>query len=97
MVPASAPCHDLNLINSIFKEINQGAAKGALKGIENHLWYLTEELFPLSLFSSNVGDDTKAKIAKKIFSSVPETKSMRTGASNGKPIFPTMPEMINTC
>ena len=56
MVPASAPCHDLNLINSIlqFKEINQGAAKGALMGIENHLWYLTEELLPLSVFSSDV-------------------------------------------
>ena len=55
-VPASAPCHDLNIINSIlqFNEINQGAAKNALMGIENHLWYLTEELLPLSLFSSNV-------------------------------------------
>ena len=34
-------------------------------------------------------------MAKKIFSSCPETKSMRTGASRGKPIFPTMPERIN--
>ena len=55
-VPGSAPCHDLNLINSIlqFKEINQGAAKGALMGIENHLWYLTEEILPLSVFSSDI-------------------------------------------
>ena len=38
-VPATAPCHDLNLINSIlqFKERNQGAAEGALMCIQNHL------------------------------------------------------------
>ena len=96
-VPESAPCHDLNLINSIlqFKEINQRAAKGALKGIGNHLWYLTEELLPLSLFSNNVLEDTKAKIAKTILSSGPEAKSIRTGASHGKPVFPTMPERVN--
>ena len=95
-VPASAPCYDLNLINSIlqFKEIIQGAAEGPLIGIENHLWYLTEELLPRSLFSSNVLEDIKAKIAKNI-SSVPETKSMRTGASHEKPIFPAMPERIS--
>ena len=96
-VPESAPCHDLNLINSIlqFKQINQRAAKGALKGIGNHLWYLTEELLPLRLFSNNVSEDTKAKIAKKILSSGPEAKSMRTGVSHGKPVFPTMPERVN--
>ena len=95
-VPASAPCHDLNLINSIlqFKEINQRAAKGALKGIGNHLWYLTEELLPLRLFSNSVSEDTNAKIAKKILSSGPEAKSMRTGASHEKPVFSTMPERV---
>ena len=96
-VPASAPCHDLSLINSIlqFKEINQRAAKGALKGIGNHLWYLTEDLLPLRLFSNSFSEDTKAKIAKKIVSSGPEAKSMRTGASHGKPVFPTMLERVN--
>ena len=96
-VPESAPCHDLSLINSIlqFKEINQRAAKGALKGIGNHLWYLTEELLQLSLFSNNVSEDTKAKIAKTILSSGPEAKSMRTGTSHGKPVFSTMPERVN--
>ena len=95
--PESAPCHDLNLINSILqlKEINQRAAKDALKGIGNHFWYLTEELLPLSLFSNSVSEDTKAKIAKKILSSGPEAKSMRTGASHGKPVFPTMPQRVN--
>ena len=96
-IPSSAPCDDLNLINSIlqFKEIKLGAAKDALMGIGNNLWYLTEELLPLSLFSSNVWEHTKAKIAKKIFSSGPETISMRTGAFHGKPSFLTMPERIN--
>ena len=85
-VPASAPRHDLNLINSIirFKEINQRAAKGALKGIGNHLWYFTEELLPLNLFSNNVSEDAK------ILSSGSDTKSMRTGASYGKSVFPLM-------
>ena len=96
-VPASAPCHDLNLIKSIlqFKEINQRAAKGALKDIGNHIWYLTEELLPFSLFSNSVSEDTKAKIAKTISSSGSEAKSMRTGASHGKPVFPTIPQRIN--
>ena len=99
-VPASAPCHDLSLINSIlqFKEINQRAAKGAQKGIGNHLWYLTEDLLPLRLFSNSISEDTKAKIAKTILSSGPEAKSMRTGAggaSHGKPVFHTMPERVN--
>ena len=76
-VPASALFHDLNLINSI-KEINQRAAKGTLMGIGNHLWYLTEELLPLSFLSNNVREDAKAKTANKIFSSDRETKSMRT-------------------
>ena len=40
-------------------------------------------------------EDAKAKIANKIFSSDPETKSMRTWSSHGKPIIPTMPERIN--
>ena len=71
------------------------AAKGALKGIGNHLWYLTEELLPLSLFSNSASEYTKAKIAKKTLSSGPEAKSMRTGASHGKPVFPTMPERVN--
>ena len=73
----------------------QRAAKGVLKGIGNRLWYLTEELLPLSLFSNGVSEDTKVKIAKTILSSGPEAKSMRTGASHRKPVFPTMPERIN--
>ena len=73
----------------------QRAAKGALKDIGNHLWYLTEELLPLSLFSNSVSENTKVKITKKILSSGPEAKSMRTAASNGKPVFPAMPERVN--
>ena len=97
MVPAGAPCHDLNLINGIlqFKEINQRAVKSALKDIGNHLWYLTEELLPFSLFSNSVSEDTKAKIAKTILSSGPEAKSMRTGSSHGKPVVPTMLQRVN--
>ena len=55
----------------------------------------SQELLPLSLFSNSVSEDTKAKIAKKILSSGPVAKSMRTGASHGKPVFPTMPERVN--
>ena len=71
------------------------AAKGALKDIGNHLWYLTEDLLPLRLFSNSISEDAKAKIAKTLLSSGPEAKSMRTGASHGKPVFPTMPERVN--
>ena len=35
------------------------------------------------------------KISKKILSSGPEVKSMRTGAFHGKPVFPTMSQRVN--
>ena len=34
-------------------------------------------------------------MSKKILSSGPEAKSMRTGASHGKPVFPTMSQRVN--
>ena len=55
----------------------------------------SQELLPLCLFSNSVSEDTKAKIAKKILSSGHVAKSMRTGASHGNPVFPTMPERVN--
>ena len=49
----------------------------------------------LRLLSNSISEDTKARIAKTILSSGPEAKPMRTGASHGKPVFPTMPERVN--
>ena len=62
---------------------------GAFK---NHLWYLTEELIPLALFSSTLNDDEKKRIAEEIKKYVPSDHFQnRFRAAFGKPQFPDLP------
>ena len=42
------------------------------KHLIRHLWCLTEEMSPLSLFSDKVSDHDKAKIAKLILKNIKE-------------------------
>ena len=60
-VPSHAPSNDLALLKALkgYETIDPVAANAALKAFSNHLWYLTEELAPLSLFCSSVDDETK--------------------------------------
>ena len=48
---SSAPRRDLMLMKELlqYKEIDNGTSESALKAISRHLWYLCEELVPLSL------------------------------------------------
>ena len=62
------------------------------------MWYLTEELAPLSLFNNNLEDKQRQKIANKILSlknyvTLNEITSKRKGSGFGKPIFPMVPKM----
>ena len=48
----------------IYKKFDNDVA--ALETFNRHLWYLTEEISPLSIFSNKVSDHDKAKITKTI-------------------------------
>ena len=82
-------------ISSFVKE-DKLVGNSALKAFRNHLWYLIEELVPLSLFSNEITYDNKAKIieAMKYFKSYPKFQS-RHGTGYGKPTFPKLRDIKN--
>lgn len=53
---SEAPLNDLNLYKDLHKyaAINKQISKCGLEKLAKHLWYLSQELVPLSLFSNNV-------------------------------------------
>ena len=60
------------------------------------MWYLSEELTPLSLFSHNIDISQKKKMVEKLHQYAGlkgETK--RYGTGYGKPFFPNVPDQIN--
>lgn len=63
-----APINDLTFWNDLhsYRKVDQDIAEAALLTLENHLWYLSEELTPLSLFSDKVDATQKTRIAKRI-------------------------------
>jgi hypothetical protein len=67
-MPSDAPHNDLMLLNSLiqFSAIDQQCAAAAQKAFSVHLWYLTQEMVPLSLFSCQVTSDMKQKMATKL-------------------------------
>ena len=97
-VSSAAPINDLKLIQSIqkYKHHHPGIGNAALKAIGLHMWYLTEELVPLSLFSHSLSDEEKDLVSKKILQSQSSDSCVqRTGSNFGKPIFPDVPQV--TC
>jgi hypothetical protein len=55
-IAADAPVNDLYLIKTLtkYKAINPVIATRALNKMANHLWYLSPEIVPISLFSDLV-------------------------------------------
>jgi hypothetical protein len=55
-ISVDAPFNDLVLIEKLekYRAVNPIISKKALEKIEKHLWYLSPELVPLSLFSGKV-------------------------------------------
>ena len=93
-VTSSAPYNDVLLLKGLekYKQIDQVCANAAIKAFSNHLWYLTEELVVLGLFSSCVSDLMKARMAEKMISNEKKICSKRMGPSKyGKPCFPKLP------
>ena len=70
----NAPFNDLEFYKEmlIYKKIDNDVAVAALEAFNRHLWYLTEEMVPLSLFSDKVSDCEKTKIAKTILKNIKE-------------------------
>ena len=89
--------HDLLLLKVIssYKEVDGQIAETAFIAFQRHLWYLTEEMLPLCLFSPNISHDIKGSVAKAILrSSKNDDFVKRKGTGFGKPIFPKVD--INT-
>jgi hypothetical protein len=65
---SDAPFDDLSLIQSLTKysTISKVISTTALKAIGRHLWYLGEEMAPLSLFSDIVPVETKRLIVARL-------------------------------
>ena len=93
--PSSAPCNDLRLIKSLqmYKNVDNNIAEAASKAFMRHLWYLTQELAPLCLFSSSFNDSTKEEIRVKLLreqNESPDVTCVRHGTGFGKPTFPNI-------
>ena len=72
-----------------FKQVDATVASSGLKKLQLHLWYLTEEMVPLSLFDDRVTDTEKAKIASALLKTkVSDVSVPKKRKGNGKPIFP---------
>ena len=83
------PSNDLQFYKSLhkFKAEDEEIAQVAITALNRHMWYLTEELAPLSLFSNKVSDQEKGQIAKQIIKHKMEYSAEE---SMGQPTFPTV-------
>ena len=84
-----APSNDLNLFKSLlqYREVDRELADSALDTLSRHRWYLAEHVIPFALFSDNVTDEEKAKIAERLL-----TLSRDSVPSLGLPEFPVVTE-----
>ena len=64
----AAPRTNLELVKQhlLHRTVNKEVANSALNKLLGHLWYLSEELVPLSLFDPAVPLSVKGKLAKNM-------------------------------
>ena len=96
---SSAPKSDLLLINAFILYANTDTviSKAAEKSFNRHLWYVTEELAPLALYSNDVDNNTKQKMENKILHANRRSLcSKRNGSGFGKPAFCKMPSTASS-
>ena len=96
-VAAESPVNDLNYIKSVhsYSLIDPQLSESALRAFKNHLWYLTEELILLALFSSSLSSAEKEELVKELKNYLPgERCEGRFGTAFGKPQFPALPSDI---
>ena len=89
-----APINDLNLFKSLlqYREVDRELADSALDTLSRHRWYLAEHVIPFALFSDNVTEEEKAKMAEKLLSLEKDTVP-----SLGLPEFPEVTESSELC
>ena len=65
---AAAPENDLRFVQQLdeYKSQNKSIANFDLQAFSRHLDYLSEEMIPLNLFSDELPDETKHKIALEL-------------------------------
>ena len=80
-----APANDLQFIKDMinFKEIDLEISQVVLKKLQNHKWYLTQEVVVFVLFGSRLNDKKKQDIAAKLHATEKPDSFRR-----GKPVFP---------
>ena len=97
-VASDAPANDLDLINKLlrYSKVDSLMAKKVLNKFKRHLWYLTQEMVPLSLFSSTISDEVKKQMSSKILECAKDRAGdKRIGTGYGKPVHPLMPDSVN--
>ena len=84
-----APSNDLNLFKSTiqYRNIDPEVADSALDTLARHKWYLVGQVIPFSLFSDNVTEDEKSRIAAKLLATEREES-----VSLGLPAYPVVTE-----
>lgn len=96
-ISTAAASNDLNLIKDLrsYEIEDPTIAKAALTALNRHMWYLSEELIPFSLFSSDVTESEKMKIVEEICKyNFDASNTKRIGQSYGKPFFPKIPQDV---
>ena len=65
---ADAPINDLKLLEDLraYASLDTDSSTAALNAMKPHCWYLTEEMVSLGLFSEEVPDAMKDRMAKKL-------------------------------
>ena len=92
---ADAPWNDLQLYQNLlrYEAVNAIISKSAIRALKLHLWYLTEEMVPLALFSSKVPPEQRRALADKLLAIKPTSERVtplnRFGTGFGKPVFPS--------
>ena len=75
---------------TMYKNIDIDIANCVLQSVKRHLWYLTPELVPLSLFDKDVSIEEKQMMASKL-TQINVAESFKSG----KPSFVKLVEKIN--
>ena len=88
----SAPVNDLDFYVKLveYNKINPTISASAIKAFDRHLWYLTSEMVPLSLFSDLVESEDKEAITRRLLDNIQlgTQEQTRFGMGYGKPRFP---------
>ena len=84
---ASPPFNDLELLQFMYKlykykAVEKCVANSAMKAITKYLWYLTEEMIPLSCFSPHASVVEKEKMVETLLEKEARSSDLAVGLAN---------------